>query len=111
MVTDNKFFLLHKKQFSYLDKDPVFEVEGAVSRQESTGACYICSETLKSNSNDVLFCAFCGQACCKNCRAKERPYPKKNLGHSARGDVCLVCDRKFFIREMIKESTVNIENN
>jgi hypothetical protein len=47
---------------------------------------------------------YCGNGCCKNCRYKERPFPKMNLGNSSRGDICIVCDRKFYIREMIKES-------
>mmetsp|Transcript_15212 Transcript_15212/g.14786 ORF Transcript_15212/g.14786 Transcript_15212/m.14786 type:complete len:127 (+) Transcript_15212:377-757(+) len=57
------------------------------------------------------FCQYCGFACCKVDLYKTRPYPKNNLGYSKRGDICKVCDRKFFVKEMINESTITIEEN
>jgi hypothetical protein len=42
---------------------------------------------------------------------KTRPYPKNNLGYGKRGDVCKVCDRKFFVKEIVMDSTIQIEQN
>lgn len=114
METDNKFFYVNNQKYTYLDKDPIFDLEGPVNKKydfsSGNGKCNVCSDTFK-DSKEIQYCTFCGNGCCKTCRNKERPFPKKNLGHSARGEICLVCDRKFFVREMIKTSTVDIENN
>ncbi len=42
---------------------------------------------------------------------KTKPYPKNNLGYGKRGDICKVCDRKFFVREMTMDSTIQCEEN
>jgi hypothetical protein len=57
------------------------------------------------------YSTYCSFSTCKVCLYKTRPYPMKNLGHGKRGDICKVCDRKFFVREMIIDSTITIENN
>ena len=42
---------------------------------------------------------------------KTRPYPMNNLGFAKRGDICKLCDRKFFVKEMIMDSIIQIEQN
>jgi len=52
---------------------------------------------------------FCGFSVCKLCILKTRPYPIGNDGYKNRGEICKVCDRKFFVREMLKDSLAKIE--
>ena len=47
------------------------------------------------------FSQFCTLAFCAKCRYKTRVYPLSE--DLSRGDCCKICDRKFFIREMMKD--------
>ena len=73
-------------------------------------------------------CSFCGVSNCKQCLRKTRPFAKATTPESAvsavskaskassksqpqalRGPVCKLCDRKFFIRRMLKGSVDKIK--
>ena len=47
------------------------------------------------------FSQFCTLAFCAKCRYKTRVYPLSE--DLSRGDCCKICDRKFYIREMMKD--------
>ena len=70
--------------------------------------CNCCKEKYKSGK-DIKYCQFCSQGFCPKCLFKTRVFPKSD--EKDRGDVCKVCDRKFFIREMLQVKRVEIENN
>jgi hypothetical protein len=40
---------------------------------------------------------------------KTRPFPINNPEYKNRGNICKVCDRKFYVKEMVKASKQKIE--
>ena len=54
-----------------------------------------------------IFSQFCTLAFCKECRYKTRKFPMSD--EMLRGDVCKICDRKFFIKDMMKERQNKID--
>jgi hypothetical protein len=52
---------------------------------------------------------FCGMSNCKKCLEKTRPYPAHNENNKKRGIICVLCDRKFYVKEILKESMEKIE--
>jgi hypothetical protein len=58
-----------------------------------------------------MYSNYCGKRCCKVCLYKTRPFPMNNLGYGKRGEICKLCDRKFYVKEMIMDSTILIEQN
>jgi len=50
--------------------------------------------------------AFCAKTYCAKCRTKRRVFPRSQTRED--GDICKVCDRKFFIREMLQENREQI---
>ena len=58
-------------------------------------------------------CMFCGTANCENCLYKERAFPRATInagGKKKKGEICKVCDRKFFIRQMTMEQAMGAHN-
>jgi len=66
-------------------------------------------------------CHFCGVSNCKNCMKKQRNFRVEDVRKSTlvqskkgeympeRGKICKICDRKFFIRGVVHESTMMIQ--
>lgn len=52
----------------------------------------------------LAFSDFCGLSVCALCLTKTKPYPCRNENNKNRGTICKVCDRKFFIRDMLKDT-------
>ena len=78
----------------------------------------------KSSKSDIIFSDFCGTQVCKLCLVKSRPFrPNQNLNQSTystksnkhevaeKGMICIVCDRKHYIRNMLNASMEAIETN
>ena len=62
----------------------------------------------------MTMCTFCGYGACDNCSKKKRFYPQsdiKNNLHELRGQICKLCDRKFFIRKMVDVTRREIDAN
>jgi uncharacterized protein YlxW (UPF0749 family) len=63
----------------------------------------------------MVLCTFCSLSACKNCALKTRPFPQSSKDeykrHTAKGTICKMCDRKFFIRKMINAQLVMIQAN
>ena len=53
-------------------------------------------------SNHSIYSEFCGYPQCKMCIVKQRPFPVSSDERRSRGECCKVCDRKFYIREIVK---------
>jgi len=64
-----------------------------------------------NKNKDGKNCNFCGNLCCSKCRDKKRLFPNKSNTNSKleKGDICKVCDRKFFIHEMLQDKNLQIE--
>jgi hypothetical protein len=94
-------------KFLYTDNDPIFNLasENDMAAPEQKRSCNCC-ECLYKNNKDAKYCDFCALAFCAKCRNKTRAFPKCSELNS--GNICKVCDRKFFIRELIKEKQVEI---
>jgi len=89
-------------EFTYDKKDPIFDLAEAnnTSTNKQKGECNCCEVKYKKIS-DAKYCDFCALAFCFRCRAKTRVFPKS--GDLSSGHICKVCDRKFFIKEIVKD--------
>jgi len=56
-----------------------------------------------------LLSEFCGGPYCKTCIIKTRPFPRNNPEYKNRGSICKICDRKFYVKDMVKASKERIE--
>ena len=63
-------------------------------------------------------CNFCGISNCKNCIKKQRNFRvdrrqsmmgQVGVAVAERGKICKICDRKFFIKSMVHESSMMIK--
>lgn len=119
------------KIFEFRMNDPIFTIGGIQYPTQATidqqKACGCCGETFK-NAKEVKQCHFCALSYCSKCRYKTRPYPKnqnqkmkragtltskkeakKEKDNEERGEICKVCDRKFFIKEIVEDKNLQIE--
>lgn len=98
-----------KKEFEYIENDPIFELadvsDDPVANQNAF--CNCCEKRYKSYK-ETKYCQFCALAYCGSCRFKTRKFPKSK--ELARGDICKVCDRKFFIKELLGVNQAKIDN-
>lgn len=68
----------------------------------------------KSNKarKEAATCDFCALKCCKSCLAKQRQFPQViTEGKSLKGNICRICDRKFYIRSMLGQKHAEISEN
>jgi hypothetical protein len=95
------YFRVGTQKFNFDDKDPIFMANGPNKKKEKTETCAACAKVVFKTDAERIFCQFCGTNNCKECCLKKRNYPKANLGIDGkvpRGDICVVCDRKFLVR-------------
>lgn len=96
------YFRVGKQKFTFDDKDPIFMAHGPNKKKgEKLEKCAACNTTTFKEDKERIFCQFCGNYNCKDCCLKKRNFPKANLGMDGkvpRGDICVVCDRKFLVR-------------
>ena len=95
------YFRVGTQKFTFDDKDPIFMASGPKKKTAKSEKCAACSTTVFKSDAERIFCQFCGTNNCKECCLKKRNYPKANLGIDGkvpRGDICVVCDRKFLVR-------------
>ncbi|CDW86581.1 UNKNOWN [Stylonychia lemnae] len=112
MIDRSKFFFIDNRQFYFDDQDPIFIANGPAEQQQFLigQTCNCCDQKVK-NPKTAQYCEFCGEIFCKQCIIKSRPYPMNNEDYRNRGEVCKVCDRKFYIQKMVQSSRVNIDNS
>ena len=61
----------------------------------------------------MLFCQFCGTSNCEDCLFKERQFPRAQLqvdGSKKKGQICKLCDRKFYLRQLTIEQAISTSN-
>lgn len=64
------------------------------------------------DKKQMVFCQFCGLSACQDCTKKTRIFAMSTADHTGkreRGIICKLCDRKFFIKEMMQKSIKEIE--
>ncbi|CDW79865.1 UNKNOWN [Stylonychia lemnae] len=111
LMEEVKYFEIDRRRFQFDDEDPIFYREYATpSRNQSNGhnGC-MCCETQFKSAKSPQYCEFCGYPYCKLCLVKTFPFPLNNPDYKNRGDICKICDRKFYIRVMVKASKQQIE--
>lgn len=91
-------------QFHFRLNDPIFRLATAAEGPELTestielkDACNCCQDPLKSGK-EPKHCQFCALSFCGKCLYKKRRFPSEP---SQKGEVCRVCDYKFFIRDTL----------
>ena len=94
-------------EFTYNRNDEIFNLAEANSAaaNKQKGDCNCCEVKYKKIS-DAKYCDFCALAFCFRCRAKTRVFPMCN--DKSQGSICKICDRKFYIRDIIKDKQVQI---
>ena len=55
------------------------------------------------------YCQFCSGSFCSSCRFKTKQFPKADAEYEDRGDICIICDRKFIIYDILKDKNEQIE--
>lgn len=95
-------------EFEFHPDDPIFCLHEPNENpsQSPDPFCSCCKEKYKS-AKDSKSCDFCGLAFCSKCRYKERVFPASP--NEETGDICKVCDRKFFIKSMLREKQNEID--
>ena len=103
-LPDNK----GRKEFHYAFNDPIFMLSD--ENNDISGLqkpeCNCCDEKYKT-TKDAKYCQFCAKAFCQKCRYKTKVFPKSDT--LERGEICVVCDRKFFIRAILIDKNTQIE--
>ena len=104
LLEDSKVFRVGDRQYEFSHDDPIFTLDRPAQRKElSTSACNCCGDPFKS-AKQVVYCEFCGHPVCKTCLLKSRPLPNAEGDESGRGQICRQCDRKFYVRDLVKGS-------
>jgi hypothetical protein len=88
-----------QQKLPFDDKDPIFQASAAKKALDAEEFCHSCKA--KCEEKERVHCKFCGHSNCKNCCQKKRNFPRANLGADgkiSRGEICLLCDRKFLVR-------------
>ena len=97
--------------FEFVYEDPIFNLQEPNNEPMSfgqTNSCNCCSETYKANK-DIKYCQFCAQTFCNKCLfVKKKIFPSDP--EENRGDICKVCDRKFYVRDILFKSKQQIED-
>mmetsp|Transcript_32682 Transcript_32682/g.49949 ORF Transcript_32682/g.49949 Transcript_32682/m.49949 type:complete len:179 (+) Transcript_32682:460-996(+) len=95
-------------------KDPIFTLaepyENGNQPENQNPNCNCCGDKYKS-TKDIRSCQFCSIISCSRCCYKSRAFP--NGDGESEGDICKVCDSKFFIKQWLKnkQDTVELQNN
>ncbi|TNV86584.1 hypothetical protein FGO68_gene4939 [Halteria grandinella] len=117
MLDDFKTFLIKGRKHEYQgEQDPIFSLSKPVPHRTkaSSGACMCCSQAFK-NLKAVAYCEFCGWHVCRACLVKQRPFPMQgdNVKEvvKQRGTICMVCDRKHYIKDSLQATLDTIEAN
>ncbi|CDW71875.1 UNKNOWN [Stylonychia lemnae] len=67
-----------------------------------------CNACLKPSSK-LKNCDFCGSLNCPNCIFKTRPFPINNPQRNKRGQICIVCNKKFLYRDAMHEFAIKLD--
>lgn len=116
LMDDSSWFMFGKIKSDWNVKDPIFFRDGPISAQEykKIKRCVSCRIDFKT-TKEMVFCTFCGRSACEKCTKKTRLFPESYKDPATgkptkRDTICKLCDRKFFIRELVNDTLLTIEN-
>ena len=96
------------RQIAFDERDPIFLLAKQNSNLTKTPECGSCQKVVFKKDKEIIYCQFCGVSNCGNCAYKERPFLKARIqadGKKPRGKICKLCDRKFFVKQLIHETS------
>ena len=108
LIEKSKHFRIGERTYEFNYQDSIFYASGPERNHKHKKFCPVDFYQFKSRA-EMLFCDFCGQSVCQNCRKKKRLFPLGPVDEETGrlclpGEICKVCDRKFFIRDNVKKS-------
>ena len=118
LISASRTFFIKKLQFEFVGNDKIFHISRAQEGTRLLKRCMPC-DFVFTDKKQMVFCQFCGLSACQECTKKTRIFPGQVMGNSTRetvkedkrerGTICKLCDRKFFIKEMMTKSMKDIE--
>ena len=121
LMDASRNFMIGDLEFVFDESESIFTLEGPINPRNyhnTPEGCHTCQEKWKKATDlKGSHCHFCGMSNCKNCMKKTRKFCARksrrtnsvsNLNGSKketppeRGSICKLCDRKFFIKDMVK---------
>lgn len=88
--------------------DPLFEVKEKTTVRIESHDCACCKLQTFHTDAEIIWCEWCGSACCDECVYKTRAFPVDNIEElrAAKkpipsGKICKLCDRKLLGKAMI----------
>ena len=112
LLQQSRRFMVGHVEFTFDNDEPIFFRAGPNLSQKSIKKCPSCRHPFK-NKNEMVYCTYCGLSNCKPCATKTRIYPNSQVDHETgkrteRGTICKLCDRKFFIKDIVRASSKEI---
>ncbi len=117
IMEGSREFVIGTRAFDFDEREPIFFMQAPISVQQHVNlqeGCNTCgSKWQKAGDLANSHCDFCGISNCKNCLSKTQNFrqdPKASMvsaspsAEPVRGKCCKLCDRKFFIKDMIQNS-------
>lgn len=95
------YYRVGQQKLPFDDKEPIFLASGPTKVKNVSDLCNSCKTFRFVKDDQRIYCKFCGCNACKDCCQKKRNFPKAALGTDGRiprGEICLLCDRKFLVR-------------
>ena len=114
LLEASRVFVIGQREYLFDEMENIFFMDKAINQREmkNTPSCNTCEHAWKNQKElQNSHCHFCGRSNCKECLKKTRLFrAKKETGEERlRGRICKLCDRKFFIKDMVHESSNQIK--
>ena len=111
LIEASRVFVIGNKEHIFDEMENIFFMDRPIPQRDykNTPSCNTCEHPWK-NQKELTnsHCEFCGKSSCKNCLKKTRLFRQVKTPCSdktKRGRICKLCDRKFFIKDMIHDSS------
>lgn len=119
LIEDSRKFVIGDREFVFNEDERIFFMEGPIdpsNYHNTPDGCNTCGEKWKKASDlQESHCDFCGISNCKKCLRKQRNFKeiigglnRSQRGPNKRGMICKLCDRKFFIKQMVQGTLKDI---
>eukprot|EP00347_Sterkiella_histriomuscorum_P020655 403336974 len=90
------------------ENDEIFMLSECVDERFKDHTSAECNACLKPNKK-LSNCEFCGTLNCPTCINKSRPFPQRNPQKAQRGQICIVCNKKFLYRDAMHEFAIKLD--
>jgi len=97
------------REFHFTHDDDIFSLADKNDNKSANqnANCNCCQKAWNAKNKDIAYCDYCALAYCAKCQYKQRRFP--NGKENSLGNICKVCDRKFNLRELLKDRNLQIE--